>query len=75
MLSESLARLFRHGVSLVVGSLLLVALAAAFVWPLWYLASERRRVFNLGVGSVALGILLFLVIRAVVRRRPGRGGD
>ncbi len=49
-----------------------VALSAAIVYPLWYLASFRKDIFDILVIAAAAGYLIAVLVRRIVRK-PANG--
>lgn len=51
-----------------VGAILVILVAAAVVWPIWYMATEHTGLYTvLSLSVIALGLLYLLVVR--FRRR------
>ncbi|MDA8426658.1 MAG: hypothetical protein M0Z80_11030 [Treponema sp.] len=47
--------------------------SALIVWPLWYLAAERRAIFNYGLAALVVLGALYAISRAALRRKGRRG--
>ncbi|HUW39513.1 MAG TPA: hypothetical protein VMV90_00780 [Rectinemataceae bacterium] len=47
--------------------------SAVVVWPLWYLATQRREIFNFGLAALIAILVLYALFRAVARGKVRRG--
>ncbi|MGO8694798.1 MAG: hypothetical protein ACLQMF_14135 [Rectinemataceae bacterium] len=72
MLVNSLISALGRMASFLGAAILLLGGGGALVWPLWYLATKRRDVFNLSAALLCAGLILCIVVRALVRRNHRR---